>query len=175
MRRIFFLMPLAAGLVFLSGSCKKSSHTPVAMVSTLAGSGTAGFSDGPPGTAQFNHPTNLTCDTHGNIYVADPNNRIRIVTASGLVSTFAGSGITGWADGPGNTAQFNSPYGITCDPQGNLYVSDVYNFCIRKITPEGIVSTFAGTGHAGFADGPGVGAEFTAPYGIASDVHGNLY
>ena len=175
-RMIGKLLLLATGLAFLPGSCKKSSHTPVAMVSTLAGSGTFGYVDGPPGTAEFKYPTSLACDTHGNIYVADPfNNCIRKVTGPGQVSTFAGSGIEGYIDGPAGTAQFHAPTGVTCDPQGNVYVVDMYNHCVRKITPDGTVSTFAGTGAQGFSNGTGTLAQFNTPSGIAMDHNGNIY
>src|SRR5947207_3029258 len=146
MRKVFFLIPLAAGLLFLSGSCKKSSHTAVPMVSSLAGSGTFGFADGTPGTAQFKYPTSLTCDAHGNIYVADKGqNKIRKITPSAVVSTLAGSGMSGHADGNGSAAQFFGVFAVACDRQGNVYVADNNNDRIRKITPAGMVSTLAGS------------------------------
>ncbi|RQO70380.1 hypothetical protein DBR43_20385 [Pedobacter sp. KBW06] len=91
-----------------------------------------------------------------------------------FVSTLAGTGALGFQDGPGMTAQFNSVRGITMDPNGNLYVSDFRNNRIRKITPDGIVSTFAGS-TAGYADGTGTAAKFNNPIGIIADRSGNLY
>jgi len=97
-----------------------------------------------------------------------------------IVSTLAGSGPSGhydggFADGQGNVARFNLPYGITIDAAGNLYVGDLWNHCIRKVTPEGEVSTLAGGKKYGFADGEGSNARFFNPSDIALDAAGNLY
>ena len=145
-------------------------------VSTLAGTGIAGFADGDGGAAQFNDPGGITIDKDGNIYVADnSNNRIRKITASGTVSTFAGSGSAGFADGNGNLAMFDDPNSVTTDVQGNVYVADKNNQRIRKITPSGVVSTLAGNGNSGFADGDGATAQFNGPAGVTSDAQGNIY
>jgi sugar lactone lactonase YvrE len=150
--------------------------TPAGIVSTLAGSSTAGFADGNGMAAHFHFPTSVACDPQGNIYVADAaNQRIRKITPAGIVSTLAGSGAAGFADGNGTAAQFDYPYGIACDGQANIYVGDYGNNRIRKITPSGLVSTLAGTATAGFADGNGTVAQFNAPFGIACDGQGNIY
>jgi len=150
--------------------------TPKGMVSTLAGSGTAGFKDGPGASAQFNHPTGLTVDRAGNVYVADfGNQRIRKITPEGVVTTLAGDGIAGNTNGTGAGARFNGPAGIAIDGNRNLYVADEFNRLIRKITPEGVVSTWAGDGKFGYVDGRGVQAEFSNPEFIVSDAPGNLY
>jgi len=138
------------------------------VVSTFAGS-TEGFADGAGSTAQFHYPTGVAMDSEGNVYVADrENHRIRKITPAGVVSTFAGS-TEGFADGTGTEAQFNLPYGVAVDAFGNVYVADAHNHCIRKITPAGVVSTFAGSGTKGFADGSGAEAQFDHPTGVAVD------
>lgn len=144
-------------------------------VSTLAGS-TPGFADGPGSSAKFNYPEGVSTDINGNVYVADVvNNRIRKITPEGVVSTLAGDGAPGFADGPGSSAEFHAPVRVTIGPQGNIFVADVHNNRIRKITPEGIVTTLAGDGTSGFADGPGSSAKFNNPEGIIADTKGNIY
>lgn len=145
-------------------------------VETLAGSGMPGYTDGKGMSAQFNWPTGMIIDNTGNIYITDFNNhKIRKITPKGEVTTFAGSGIPGYMDGPGNKAQFYDPNGLTIDKKGNLYVVDGKNHRIRKISPEGMVSTFVGSGIPGYLDGPGKIARFNYPTGIAIDKDENLY
>ncbi|MEO5948894.1 MAG: prepilin-type N-terminal cleavage/methylation domain-containing protein [Candidatus Saccharimonas sp.] len=142
----------------------------------LAGTGVSGFANGAGVSAQFNHPQNLDVDSAGNVYVADyGNNRIRKITPAGVVSTLAGSGVAGFADGAGGSAQFNYPGGIAVDSSGIVYVADKSNHRIRKITSAGVVSTLAGSGVAGFADGAGGSAQFYNPSGVAVDSSGNIY
>jgi sugar lactone lactonase YvrE len=151
--------------------------TPAGVVlSSVAGSGTAGFADGTGTAAQFNKPTGVALDSQGNVYVADSeNHRIRKITSPWVVTTVAGSGTAGFANGTGIAAQFNKPTGLTVDSQGNVYVADSENHRIRKITPAGVVSTVAGSGTAGFANGAGTAAQFNYPYGIFRDSMGILY
>jgi len=147
--------------------------TPEGLVSTLAGS-TEGFRDGSGTSAQFNGPTGVEMDAAGNVYVADSDNhRIRKITPEGLVSTLAGS-TEGFRDGSGTSAQFNSPIGVAVDAAGNVYVADSFNNRIRKITPEGLVSTLAGS-TVGFRDGAGTSAQFSYPIGVEVDAAGNVY
>jgi len=108
--------------------------------------------------------------------VADArNNKIRKITPAGVVSTLCGSGTTGAADGTGTAASFSYPAGIAVDSAGNLYVADVDNSEIRKVTPAGVVTTVAGSTTAGDADGTGAAAAFSYPYGVAVDKSGNIY
>jgi sugar lactone lactonase YvrE len=145
-------------------------------VVTVAGNGSLGFADGDIDDARFYQPTGIAVDTDGNMYVADAeNHRIRKITPGGVVSTLAGSGTSGSADGVGTAAQFYSPRAVAVDATGNIYVADGINNKIRKITPAGEVSTLAGSGASGFADGQGTSAKFYFPKGIAVDASGNIY
>jgi len=149
--------------------------TPAGVVSTFAG-GAFGYSDGPALTAKFLEPCGVTMDAQGNFFVADSyNNRIRMISAAGIVSTVAGNGTLGLTDGPAAIAQFQVPYGVAVDAQGNIYVADTYNNAVRKITPAGVVSTLAGNGQAGYIDGAGATAQFNYITGITIDSKGNLY
>jgi DNA-binding beta-propeller fold protein YncE len=106
--------------------------------------------------------------------VDQDNQRIRKISASGEVSTLAGTGAAGSQDGDGATAQFNKPRNLALDASGNIYVADADNNRIRKITPAGVVSTFAG-GSKGFTDGTGTAAKFDSPKGVAVDKNNNVY
>jgi sugar lactone lactonase YvrE len=150
--------------------------SPDGNVSTLAGNSAAGFADGQGAAAQFNGPIGITLGSAGNIYVADfSNNRIRKVSPDGYVTTLAGSGMAGFTDGQGAMAQFNEPVGVAVDSAGNVYVADQFNDRIRKISPDGNVSTLAGDGTEGYADGQGTTARFNTPMGVAVDSAGNIY
>jgi sugar lactone lactonase YvrE len=162
--------------------------TPAGMVSTLAGTaGAWGSADGDGAAARFSGPHGITVNAAGNLFVTDTehfpsplgsgsNSTVRKITPAGVVSTLAGTpGVLGSADGSGAAAQFNDPGGITVDATGNLYVADTYNGVIRKITSEGVVTTFAGTVGGGSDDGNGAAARFFYPTGITSDTAGNLY
>jgi sugar lactone lactonase YvrE len=124
------------------------------------------------------YPASICGDASGNIYVADASNdTIHKITPAGMVSTLAGTaGVAGTQNGPGSTALFNQPDGVAIDGAGNLYVADSGNATIRKITPDGIVSTLAGSaGGRGNQDGTGGAASFSSPVGLAVDGAGNLY
>lgn len=147
-------------------------------VSSFAGSGgnVGGFGDGTGNLTAFSTIAGITTDPAGNLYVTDQNNfRIRKITPTGVVSTFAGNGVNGYVDGIGTGAQFSYLQGITIDAAGNLYAVDYGNNVIRKITPAGIVSTYAGTGQPGLVDGPVATAKFSLPTAITIDKAGNLF
>ncbi len=145
-------------------------------VTTLAGDGIPGFTDGAGAHARFRQPGALVWNTDGNLYVADfGNNAIRRVSLDGMVTTIAGDSIPGYADGFGNGARFWGPAGIVSAPSGNLYVADFLNSVIRLVTPDGYVSTYAGTGQPGFADGDRLACQFAGPAGIAVGPQNNIY
>lgn len=148
---------------------------PNGMVSTLAGNGAAGFTDGSGRSALFNHPSGLAVDRNGYVYVTDAGNqRIRLVSPAGMVTTLAGTGIRGAADGPDELAQFDDPSGIILDATGNLYVTDAGSSRIRFLSGDGQVSTVTGFGGGGFADGPLTTAQLSAPQGITVDTQGRV-
>jgi len=151
---------------------------PNGVVSVVAGDITqlAGFKDGPAASAKFFYPSSVAVDDNINIYVTDTDNhRIRKINAAGIVSTLAGTGAEGFADGPGNMAKFDFPRQLTVDKTGNVFVADYSNNRIRKITPDGVVSTIAGISTPGFVDGAGGVARFNYPSGITVDADGAIY
>ncbi len=153
--------------------------TPATVVTTFAGmAGASGSADGTGAAARFSNPYGTATDSLGNVYVADVSNHIiRKITPAGVVTTFAGTaGISGGIDGTGSTARFNMPYGVATDSADNVYVADTNNSTIRKITPAGVVTTWAGTaGLSGSTNGTGAAARFSFPSGIAADSSGNVY
>jgi streptogramin lyase len=146
------------------------------LVGTLAGNETFGLVDGTGSEAQFRNPEGVTITPDGDIIVADrSNNSIRRVTTDGVVTTIIGDGSAGFADGDVSVAKLSYPWKTCVDKDGNIYVVDNRNHAIRKISTTGLVSTIAGTGAAGYADGPGAEAQFNAPTDIAVDDNGILY
>lgn len=170
----------AGGNLFVTDTyhCAIRKITPAGVVTLLAG-GTAGSADGNGAAAQFRNPRGIAVDSSGTVYVADTfNHTIRKITPAGDVTTFAGvTYVAGYGDGLGTAAKFSYPTGLTIDPAGNLYVADSSNFIIRKITPSGAVTTFAGApGTAGHGDGNGaITARFFNPVGVAVDATGNVF
>jgi hypothetical protein len=157
------------------GNHRVRKITPDGTVSTLAGSGSGGCADGAGAAAQFNRPIGVAVDGEGSIIIADyGNNRVRKLTPDGIVSTLAGSGSEGFADGAGTAAQFSHPIGVAVDGEGNIIITDFFNHRVRKITPDGTVSTLAGSGSEGFADGAGAAAQFNGPWGVAVDGEGSI-
>jgi hypothetical protein len=143
-------------------------------VSTLAGNGTAGWADGLGSAAMFSGPLGVSVDPVTlSVYVGDwAGNRVRKISPTGLVSTVAGSGSGAWADGIGTAAFFHLPHGTPVDALGNVYVGDWTTHRIRKISPSGVVSTLAGSGTAGTANGIGTAAQLIHPTDIAIDASG---
>jgi sugar lactone lactonase YvrE len=148
------------------------------VVSTVAGkAGVFGYADGTGAAANFAGVGGMAVDQQGNLYVSEfYNHTVRKIAPGGVVTTLAGAaGQSGYADGAGGAARFNSPNNLAVDAQGNVYVSDYGNNAVRKITPQGVVSTFAGTTEAGSADGAGSAARFNGPNSLALDATGNLW
>ena len=160
----------------IAGSAEARFRIRMVWVATLAGSGSAGATDGIGAAASFNSPLGAAVDGQGNVYVADTtNNKIRKISNEGAVTTVAGSGLSGSTDELASIAKFNNPQDLALDASGNIYVADTANNKIRKITPQGMVSTLAGSGSAGSTDGTGTSASFSAPSGVAVDALGNIY
>jgi len=193
-------LPMLMILCMLLGACRSGNapstlphQAPVtsAVVQTFAGSGRTGdlgggYLDGPALQAQFRRPAALAMDAAGNLYIADEkNHRIRAISRDGIVTTVAGSGPTGpmmgdYVDGPSTRARFADPIGICVAPDGTVFVADSDNQRIRAISPDGSVSTVAGTGDygkliGGYRDGPSDKAQFNRPYDVELDGDGNLY
>jgi kumamolisin len=162
-----------------SGNSTIRKITPAGVVSTLAGTGLiSGSTDGEGASALFNNPQGIAVDGSGNVYVADTwNETIRKITASGSVSTLAGTaGTYGYLDATGTNALFNYPVGIAVDSLGKVYVTDLFNYVVREITPAAVVTTpYGQAAAAGRLDGIGAGAQFNSPIGIAVDASNNLY
>jgi DNA-binding beta-propeller fold protein YncE len=144
-------------------------------VTTLAGNGTAGFANGLGDKAQFNQPYNVKSDANGRLYVPDQNNHaIRRVDPDGTVSTVAGNGQSGFADGKLSEARFNNPTGLIVAADGTIYVADRNNHRIRAISPAGETTTVAGVGAAGQQDGPAQTAKFNRPIDVVLTSDGAL-
>jgi sugar lactone lactonase YvrE len=146
-------------------------------VTTIAGLLDSGSVDGTGAAASFSFLDGVVVNAAGNLFTSEysANSRVRMISPAGVVTTFAGSGQYGFADGTAGVAEFTQLNGIAMDVSGNLYVSDYYNQRIRKITPAGNVSTVAGNGNAALQDGPADSASFNGPTGVAVDLAGNIY
>lgn len=151
------------------------------VISTIAGNGTAGFGgDGGAATsAQLSAPQGVAVDASGNVFVSDTANaRVRKISG-GTITTVAGSATQGYAgDGAAATsAQLNTPVGLAVDKSGNLYIADVDDSVVRKVSTGGIITTVAGNGSQGYSGdtGPATGATLNGPEGVAVDASGNLY
>ena len=150
--------------------------TSAGVVTTLAGSGSAGATDGTGSVASFYSPDGVAVGGSGNLYVADTdNNSIRKITPAGAVTTLAGSSVRGSADGLGTAASFYAPAGVAVDSSGDVYVVDTHNNLIRKITSAGAVAILAGSGVPGSANGTGTAASFNGSAAVAADASGNVY
>ena len=151
-------------------------------IATIAGNGSQGFfGDGVPAlSAGLNHPRGLAVDSSGNLYISDlDNHRIRRVSPSGMISTFAGNGVIGDSGDGGLAvnASLSDVSGLALDAAGNLYIADAGNRKVKKVTPGGVISTFAGTGVQGFSGdtGPATSAQLNRPTSVFFSAAGNLY
>ncbi len=146
-------------------------------VTTLAGDGSAGLANDTGSAARFNFVHATAIDSAGNIYVGDTyNSTVRKVTPAGSVSTLAGNGSSGYSNATGTAAQFSQFRSLDVDRAGNVFVADFYNHCIRKVTPQGVASTLAGSpSNVGFINATGSAAAFYLPHGICVDTFGNVY
>lgn len=156
--------------------------TAAGTITTLAGTGKAGYSGdhGQATSAELNAPWGLTLDTAGDLYIADSsNNLIRRVAPTGTITSVAGTGKAGYSgdSGPAISATLHTPSGVTLDTAGDLYIADMGNAVIRKVTAGGSITTVAGTGKAGYSgdNGPATSAELAGPMGVAVDGSGNIY
>ncbi len=156
--------------------------SPTGAITTVAGTGTAGYSgdNNPAISATLNGPRGVALDGAGNLYISDTNNNVvRQVSTTGIITTIAGTGTLGYIGygGPATTAQLASPYGLTVDGGGNLYIADSGNSVVRKVTPSGLITTVAGVGISGYSGngGSATRAELASPNGVAVDTAGNLY
>ena len=176
----------SAGNLFIAdlGNNRIRKVTPAGIITTVAGNGVAAFGgDGGPATsAALNSPLSVAVDAAGNLFIADRNNqRIRKVTPAGIITTVAGNGTSGYAgDGvPATSAALFFPGGVAVDTAGNLFIADVDNARIRRVTPDGRIGTIAGSGVDGFSgdDGPATSAQLSLGYGtnIATDCTGSLF
>ena len=144
-------------------------------VSTLSGAAGKGFANGPVALARFDSPRGLATTLQGAVLVADQaNHRVRRI-AGGWVSTLAGDGKAGFADGPAASARFQLPTAVATAPSGRVWVADGHNNRLRRIGLDGVVTTVAGDGSKGFADGPATKAKLSAPSGLAVDGAGRVW
>ncbi|MEY3895087.1 MAG: hypothetical protein RLZZ214_606, partial [Verrucomicrobiota bacterium] len=173
----------ASGNVYVADTANQRIRkiTPAGVVTTVAGTGNLGRVNGTAASATFWNPAAIALDPSGNLYVAESTgNAVRKITAEGVVSNLAGGGpspystLTGTTDGPGASALFSGPRGIGWHPSGDLIVADTNNHRIRRIRPDGVVSTIAGSS-AGFAEGAGESALFNVPWSLAVDAAGVTY
>ncbi len=161
--------------------------SPSGIISTFAGisiggNGVAGYSgDGGMATdAELNSPYYVAVDSEDNVYISDSrNSRIRKVNTEGIITTYAGDGSQGfWGDkGPATAAELSNPGGLAFDREGNLYIAELFNLRIRKVTPAGMIYTICGSGTAGFFGdgGPATGALLNKPFSVATDPKGNVF
>ncbi len=153
--------------------------TPAGVATTVAGNSTIASVNGTGTGVSFAYAFMSSIDGNGNLYVTEggngTSNSIRKITPAGVVTTFAGNGTSVDADGTGTAAGFNYPVGLTADSLGNLYVTEFGGNNIRKITPNAVVTTIAGAGYHGSADGLAASATFYDPSGVTFDHQGNTY
>ena len=167
--------PTAGSFTFITANRVKRLSADLGTITPVAGGQFSGSVDGVADAAAFNQPLGLTQDAAGNVYVADTNNHtIRRIAPDGTVTTLAGlAGASGAADGAGAAARFSQPSGIALGPDGDLYVSEIENHLIRRVTTAGVVTTYAGS-TGGYADGSALGARFNSPRAVAVAANGDV-
>ena len=163
----------AAGNLYIADSINNRIRKVTnGVITTVAGNGTAGYTgdNGPATSAKMYQPAGLAVDSAGNLYFADSGNDVVRRVSNGTITTLAGSGTAGDSgdNGPATNAQLNYPYGVAVDSAGNLYIAEILNKRVRKVT-KGVITTFAGTGTAGFSGdgGPPTSAQLYQPYDVA--------
>jgi len=172
----------SAGNLFIAdlGNNRIRKVTPQGTITTVAGNGTQGFSgDGGPATlAKLSVSYGVAVDASGNLFIGD-SSRVRKVTPQGIITTVAGSGTPGFSGdgGPATSAQLVGVGGVAVDASGNLFIADIDNCRIRKVTPQGTISSVAGNGKPGFSGdrGPATSAQLFFPQGVVLDASGNLF
>jgi len=174
----------SAGNIFIADDANHRVRkvAPNGVITTVAGNGVAGSSGDniPAVSAALNHPIGVALDAAGNLYITDRfNNRVRKVSAAGIITTVAGNSVAGFSgdNGPATGAQLRAPFGVAVDAGGNLYIGDDGNNRVRKVSAAGIITTVAGNGLAGSSGdgGPATVAALNSPRGVAVDGAGNLY
>ena len=167
--------PSAGSFTFITANRVKRLSADLGTITPVAGGQFAGSVNGVADAAAFNQPQGLTQDAAGNVYVADTNNHtIRRIAPDGTVSTLAGlAGTSGTSDGSGAAARFALPNGIALGPDGDLYVSEGDNHLIRRVTPAGVVSSYAGS-TVGYTDGVALTARFNSPRALAVAANGDV-
>lgn len=173
----------AAGNLYFADSANNRVRRidPSGTITTVAGTGKEGYSgdNGPAALASLNHPLGVAVDSQGGIYIADSANHcVRKVDQAGIVRAYVGTGEAGYSGdgGPATKAQLDYPAGLAVDAEDNLYIADYYRYCIRKVTPSGVITTFAGTGEAGYSGdgGPATAATLNYPSGVAAGPSGSI-
>lgn len=159
-----------------------SKGAPASTITTIAGTGVSGFSgDGGDGdAAQLGEPRDVAIDSEGSVYIADRvNHRIRRLGANGVITTYGGNGSQGFSGdgGAATAASLNNPSAVAVDSQRNVFVADTGNDRIRRITPQGTITTIVGTGVGGFGGDGGAAtqARIDSPTGVEVDGSGNLF
>jgi sugar lactone lactonase YvrE len=175
----FLTADSAGDVFFVDQNSVIEMNASTGLLTVVAGNGTTGYSgDGGPATsAQLNNPQGLALDSNGNLYVADAGNNVIREVSGGVITTIAGNGSlgAGCANGPAAAAQLNSPGGLAVDSNGNLYIADTEDYCIRKVS-NGTIATVAGTGTPAYnGDGLAVNANVGFTESVALDSHGNIY
>ncbi len=174
----------ASGNLYIAdgNNCRIRKLTPNGIITTVAGNGVPGYSgdNGPATSAQLAYQLGIAVNAAGELFIADSfNHRIRKVSANGIITTIVGNGFPGYSGdgGPAASAQINNPNDVAVDADGTLYIADYSNYRIRKVSPNGIVTTIAGTGVQGYSGdgGPAAGAQLSTIWGLTLDGGGNLY